>query len=360
MSVTRSLRLALIGCGDVAQRDYLPELHRLDDRVELVAVCGRTEARARKTGEEHGAAWFTDYRKMLATVDIDLVANLTPIQVHAETTLAALEAGKHVYSEKPLAGTVAEAEAVKRAAVDRGLIVVAAPSIMLYPQIRRARKLLREGTVGPVSSVRGYGHGGVPPWGGYTSDSSPFFAKGGGPVRDMGVYPLHTITGLLGPAERVTAMASKTISSFEEPSSGRVIPMEVEDNWDLLLDLGENRLASVSANFCVAGSRAPQLEIYGHDGTIALDLLDVSAPIEVLNRTGKWEQVPIDGGGRASGPDHLLGIEHLVDCVTSKREPEVSMDHAIHVIEIMEKAALSVHDGRTQTIESRFAFTGKD
>ena len=84
------LKLALLGCGDVAQRDYLPEIHRLSDRVELVAVCSRTEQRARDVAAQYGArAWYTDYARMLAESDADLVANLTPIQLHAETTLAA-------------------------------------------------------------------------------------------------------------------------------------------------------------------------------------------------------------------------------------------------------------------------------
>ena len=91
------LKLALLGCGDVAQRDYLPELHRLSDRVELVAVCSRSESRARAVAAQYGArAWYTDYRRLLDESGAELVANLTPIPMHAETTLAALQAGKHV------------------------------------------------------------------------------------------------------------------------------------------------------------------------------------------------------------------------------------------------------------------------
>ena len=92
-------RLALLGCGDVAQRDYLPEMHRLADRAELVAVCGRTESRAREVAARyHIRTWYTDYSRMLAESDADAVVNLTPIQLHADTNLAALQSGRHVYT----------------------------------------------------------------------------------------------------------------------------------------------------------------------------------------------------------------------------------------------------------------------
>src|SRR5262245_31398652 len=98
------IKLALLGCGDVAQRDYLPEFHRLADRAEIVAVCGRTEARARQVAEQYNIKrWYAGYEQMLAETEAEAVINLTPIALHLETTLAALEAGKHVYTEKPVA-----------------------------------------------------------------------------------------------------------------------------------------------------------------------------------------------------------------------------------------------------------------
>jgi predicted dehydrogenase len=348
-------RLALLGCGDVAVRDYLPELQRLADRVELTAVCSRTAQRAQMVAEQFGArAWYTDYHRMLAECDADLVANLTPIQIHAETTSAALRSGRHVYSEKPLASTVQEAQAVAEEAKQRHLTLICAPCVLLFPQVRYARTLLQEGMIGPVFSARGQGQGGVPPWQGYTSDPSPFFAAGGGPALDMGVYPLHALTGLLGPARRVVAMTGKSRESFlvdEGPAAGTRIPIEVDDNWHLLLDIGHGCLASVEASNCVQATRAPQLELMGLAGTIAVDLLDVAAPVAV-NRAGHgWEEVPVPHM-RDRGPDHLLGIEHLVHCVDSGATPVLSAEHAIHVLEIVERAAQSAREGRAQQLET--------
>jgi predicted dehydrogenase len=351
------LKLALLGVGDVAQRDYLPEFHRIADRAELVGACGRTEERVNEVADLYGIpARYTDYRRMLAETDAAAVVNLLPIQLHAETTLACLEAGKHVYVEKTVAGTAAEAARLRDEARQQGLTLVCAPSVLLYPQVRFARRLLTEDAIGPVHSARGHGHGGVPPWGGYPSDPSPFFAAGGGPAVDMGVYPLHALTGLLGPARSVSAMAARAQRSFvigDGPLAGREIPVAVPDNWHLVLDLGGELLASIQANNVVQGSRAPQLELFGLRGTIALNLLDVSAPVEVLRPSGAWESIPVPHD-RATGPDHILGVEHLVDCVATGMTPVLGIDHALHVVEIIEAAARSAETGSTQDLASTF------
>lgn len=352
------LKLAVLGVGDVAQRDYLPELHRLAERVELVAVCGKGEARVRSVASEYGVPrWHTDHRRMLDDSRIDAVLNLTPIQIHAETNLAVLRAGKHLYSEKPFAGSVAEGKLLEFEALRRGLKVVSAPCVMLFPQVCYAAQLLVEGAIGSVYSARAHGHGGVPPWSGYSSDPSQFFTAGGGPLVDMGVYPLHALTGLLGPVRRVAAMAARGNSSFvvpDGPAIGKRVDVTVEDNWRLVLDLGDRRLASVDANNVVQATRAPQLEIFGLEGTIAVNLLDVSAPVELYRPSSGWEQIAMPRTGRASGPDHLLGVEHLVDCVEHDGEPVLSIAHALHVVDILERVALSAAEGRMMEVTSTF------
>lgn len=349
-------KLAFLGVGDVAQRDYLPELYRIADKSELVAVCGKHEARARAVAEHYHARWFTDFERMLSESEFDALVNLSPIQLHYETTLAALRAGKHVFSEKPLASSPADAQTLAREAETRGLKLVCAPCVMLFPQVVRAQALLGENAVGTIYSARGYGHGGVPPWLGYTSDPSPFFAQGGGPGLDMGVYPLHALTGLVGPAKRVSAFLSRTRDSFvvaDGPAAGKRVPVEVADNWHLLLDLGGGRLASVQANNVAQDSISPQLELFGATGTLALNLLDVSAPIEVL-RDGAWETLALERTGRAAGPDHLLGVEHLVNCIQNDTAPVLNSAHAIHVLEILAGAEQSARDGCAVTLTTTF------
>jgi len=356
--MTRTVELALLGCGDVAQRDYLPEMYRLAGRAELVAVCGRTAERVRQVAEQYDIpAQYDDYRAMLAESDAEAVINLTPIQLHAETTLAALESGKHVYSEKPIATTLDDAVRIRDEADRRGLTLVCAPSVLLFPQVRFASDLVKSGRIGKVHAALGRGYGGVPPWSGYPSDPSPFFARGGGPLADMGVYPLHAITGILGPVQRVSAFAAQARDSFvveEGPFAGNRVPMEVEDNWHLMLDFGDGRLASVTANNVAQDSRAPQMELFGLEGTVSVNLLDVSAPVETLIPGEGWASHTVQHE-RSAGPDHLLGVEHLVECLDGGARPIPSVEHAIHVVEIMQAATRSAAAGRAIDLETSFA-----
>ena len=345
-------RLAILGPGDVAQRDYLPEFHRIADRAEIVAARDRAERRAREVAESHGAGWFTDEATMLAETHPDALVNLTPIQEHSETTLTALEAGVHVYSEKPLAGSVADGRKLAAAAADRGLVLVAAPCVMLFPQIVVTGRLLDEGRIGEVHSARGTVMGAVPPWPGFTSDPTPYFRRGGGPLVDLGVYPLHAITGLVGPARRVAALSSRVHDAFtvpDGPAAGTRIEPEVDDTWVALLDLGDGRIATVEANYSSHATTAAELELMGTHGTIALSLLDVSAPIEVLTGDGRT-RVDVPRTGRDEGPDHLLGVEHLLDRIDDGATPIPSAAHAIHVLEMVEGAERSSREGTFVTL----------
>jgi len=350
------VKLAFLGCGDVAERDYLPEFHRLADRAEIVAVCGRTPDRVRRVAAEYEIpTFYTNYTQMLAETAADAVVNLTPIQLHAETTLAALKAGKHVYTEKPLASTVADARRIQETAQRRECILVCAPCVRLFPQVQYAQSLLSAGEIGEVYSARAYGHMGVPPWTGYASDPSPFFAQGAGPAMDMGVYPLHALTTLLGPVRRVTAVVSHVLDSFvveDGPAAGKRVPVEADDNWQMILDFGEGRLAMVAANNVAVASRAPQVEIHGLRGTVALDPIDVASPVSVLRAGYDWEDVILPPTGRTAGPDHHLGVEHLVECIQHDQEPRLSAAHALHVVEIIEKAALSAQTGCVQPLDT--------
>ena len=351
------LRLAVVGVGDVAQRDYLPELHRLAGRARLVAISSRSPERVRAVAERYPVALATtDVAEILACEDVDAVLNLTPFDAHVGVTLAALRAGKHVYSEKPLAPDTAAAAQIREEAQRRGLVVVAAPSVLVFPQVRRAAEIAASGELGPIHSARGHGLGGVPPWDGYASDPAPFFARGGGPLRDMAVYPLHALTGILGPVRRVAALGRRTRSSFvpqDGPAAGREIPVEVPDNWRLLVEHEGGALSSVEADNCAAGAAAPELELRGEAGVVAVSLLDMTEPVRVLEPGGSW-RVEQPQHPRPAGPDHVLGVEELVACAQSGRPTVLSVEHALHVIEVLEAAAVSDAEGATVAVRSSF------
>lgn len=347
------LKLALLGCGDVAQRDYLPEFHRVADRAELVAVCTRSVTRMKEAMQRYAIPnGYTDYHQMLAESDAEAVINLTPIALHDETNFAILESGRHLYSEKPVASSSLVAQRLAEMAQARGLQAVCAPNIRLFPQMQYVLRLIEEGAIGPVYSARGYGHFGVPPWTGYFSDPSPFFAAGAGPMMDMGVYPLHALTTLIGPVRRVVALVTKVHESFtitEGPYAGLRVPVEADDHWHVLLDFGGGCIASVAANAVVVDTRCPPLELHGLSGTIAFDPIYVQQPVEVLSRGCTWETVrppfPETNPGRSAGPDHILGVVHLLDCIEGRCSPQLSLDQAAHVLRVIEAAAESARTG---------------
>jgi predicted dehydrogenase len=135
------------------------------------------------------------------------------------------------------------------------------------------------------------------------------------------------------------------------PAAGKVVPVEADDNWQLILDFGNGCLASLAANNVVYGSRAPQVEIHGLEGTIVLDPIDVSAPVELLRKGKGWQTIrpPFpgdDGQGRQAGPDHHLGVAHLVACIQQDQAPLLSIDHALHVLGVIETAALAAGEKR--------------
>jgi predicted dehydrogenase len=349
------LRLGVIGVGDVAQRDYLPEAHRLTGTAEIAVVCGRDPGRVRSVASEYGVpAWSTDYEELLSS-DIDAVVNLTPAPAHATITRAALRSGRHVYTEKPLASTPAQARKLQDEAVSRGLVLVCAPSVALFPQLQRARDIVASGELGTVWSARAQALGGIPPWDGYDSDPSPYFSADNGPLADMAVYPLHALTALLGPVRRVAAIARRTRDRFtiaSGPRSGEVVKVEAEDQWHLVLDLG-TCTASVEANFATVDSTAADFELRGDHGALALSLFDGAKPISVLRPGAEnWSELPVTRA-RSSGPDHILGVLHLAECVAAGRQPLASAAHAIHVLDVIAAARQAARRGETVNVETQ-------
>jgi predicted dehydrogenase len=348
------VRLAVVGAGDVAQRDYLPEAHRLGGVAEISVLCGRDPGRVRAVADRFGIpAWSTDYDEVLAG-EIDAVVNLTPAPAHEDLTRAALRAGRHVYSEKPMALDAARAARLRDEAAQRGLTLVCAPSILLFPQVRLVRDILASGQLGMIRSARAHALGGIPPWEGYDSDPTPFFAADGGPLVDMGVYPLHALAGLLGPVRRVTAMTARTRDHFtveSGPRAGQVVQVQDADQWHLLAELG-TCVASVEANFSTVESAAAECELRGDQGAVAFSLLDVAAPVRVL-RPGAdgWAELPV-AREREAGPDHILGVVHLAECITSGSEPVPSAAAAIHVLEVIAAARESASTGCAVSVQA--------
>ena len=350
-----TIRLGVIGAGDVAWRDYLPEIGRLTGAsVEVItSMDGR---RARDAATHFSIPRWGAGVDAVLEADVDAVVNLTPSAAHASINRQCIGAGKHVYSEKPFAATLSDADELINLAAQRGVTLVCAPSVMVFPQVRRADETIHRGDVGTVWSVVGQFLGGRPPWDGYASDPTPFFAAGAGPLRDIGVYPLHAVTGLIGPAHSVVAYSVKTQASFQPddgPMARRRVPVVADDLWHVMLRLRGDVIATLRSDFATAGTTAiPDVEINGEGGSLSLALIDMTAPL-VVHRGGTTETF-LAPNARAEGPDHLLGVQHLVDCLTHGTSNLLSAEHARHVIEIIEAAERSATTGNTVHLTTTF------
>lgn len=339
------MRLAVIGVGDVAYRDYLPQFGRIAHlgTVSLVIARNleRTQAAARFFRVLHVDV---DWRRALDS-DVDAVINLTPAPIHGEINLALANAGRHFYSEKPFARDVAEGKAIIAAAARTGCVIAAAPSVMVYPQVLRAAEVLRSGELGAIHSARATATTAPPPWGGYVGDHAPFFSADVGPLSDMGVYPLHALTGLLGNVVTVSALSSRTRSSFavnDGPFAGTTVPVEVDDNWQIALALDSGILASLQVAYCITQPGSCHLEIAGEAGSMVVPILDPSEPLRItIGGTTRDEPV---GHHRNDGPDHLLGVLDFLEAIRDSREPVINSAHALHVVAVrraIEEAARS-------------------
>lgn len=342
----RPLRLGIVGCGNVlgAYRAPLAEL-RLRGLAEVVIACGRARQQAATEAMLGPVRFTTQDVAVLASDDLDVVLILTSMNEHARLAAAALRAGKHVLVEKPLATNLPDARALLEIAARGPGHLVCAPFTILSPTFQTLARRLRRGEIGKVCLARArYGWSG-PTW------NEWFYRPGGGALFDLGVYSLTSLTGLLGPVRRVTAMAGTAVPVRE--INGRSLPVQVEDNAQVLLDFGDSAFGVVTTGFTMQQYRGPALEIYGSTGTLQMmgDDWDPDGYELWRNNVGAWQLY------KETAPDWPWtdGLRHLVECLHAGTVPWTTPEHAYHVLEVMLRAQESSRTGQALVIESSFA-----
>lgn len=365
----------MVGAGDVAQHTYLPGLARQHaaGTLEFVALCDQLPGRADALADRYGVPHrYTSYQRMLAEAPIDAVVNLTPPTFHADAIVQALAVGKHVYSEKPIALSIADADRVIEAAKRAGLVLAVAPALMTHPDMREVRDLIRQGLIGKVCYVRARGSHPGPAWLlDYRTDPTWFYQPGAGPVYDLGIYPLTYVTAFLGPAKRVFAFSGIAIPERDVRAGtarGKVIRVGVDDNTPIQLDFGDACFAQIDASFVVFSSKGPRCEIAGSKGVINLAADAGEPPYEVfldLPERGLrgWLTPEQVYRGRLNPPrpardqvDWSLasGVEHFVRVIEGQDELLLRPEHARHVLEIILMAYESARQGRTLELTTTF------
>jgi len=351
MMNTSHVRVGIVGCGSVMHRYLIQGLVRVRDRVKLVAACDVLEEKRQYMRDNFGISNFTtDYHELVNSDEIDLVLVLTAGPTHAGPTKAALEAGKHVLTEKPMATNLKEAaELVELARRSPGYLVCA-PHVLLSKTYQIMWQRIQRGDIGKVLSARAmYGQTGLhwTPW---------FYMKGAGSLIDLGVYNVTSLTGFIGPAKRVMAMMGIAIPEYIV--RGQPLRPEADDNTQLLIDFGESVFAVVTTGFTIQKYRCPAIELYGSKGALQM-MGDDWAPkgYELWqNEVGAWQIFK----ERDPGWHWADGFRHLVDCIQQNVPPLIRPEHAYHVLEIMLKAQESSRDGEAKLIESTFTMPELD
>jgi predicted dehydrogenase len=290
---------------------------------------------------------------MLAGAAFDLLVNLTDMQEHERLNQQAIEAGKHVWSEKPMANSLAAGQKLLQVAKEKGVRIWGAPAMVVSPQFAFMAKTLAGGKLGKLSAAHAmYGHTG-PDWAAF------FYEKGGGSMPDLAVYNLTTLTGLLGPAKAVAAMTSIVTPTRRIRDKGE-IRVNAEDNAMVLMDHGNGLISHVQSGF-------NYFNPHGHDGS-----KEQRHTVSIVGRTGFLGLVGYDWDPRgvdlatADEPTprrHAtdkgnfvweMGASLAAECLATKKELLITPEHALHVLEVIQAARASQDTGRRIPLRSTF------
>jgi len=356
------VKLGVVGCGNISDA-YLTGAAR-SRLVAVEAVADVVPETARAKAEAYGVTAMP-FERMLENPEIAIVVNLTVPLAHAEVSRRVVEAGKHVYSEKPFAATFAEARELTAAARAKGVRLGSAPDTFLGAAHQAARRAIDEGRIGRV--VAGAACFATPGMEGWHPNPSFFFKRGGGPVLDIGCYPITQLVNCLGPVESVTAHASRgrtTRTVTSAPRKGEVIEVEVPTTVNGALAFASGANVAFTASWDVWKHNRLPIELYGTEGSLLNpDPNFFGGTVRVSARDGDWQDVPIDAHpfGRPNrktkaGFDvadyRMVGVLDLACAIAQARPHRANGDLALHVLEVMEALERSSVEGRAIRIET--------
>jgi predicted dehydrogenase len=348
----KRVKVGVIGCGSVSH-SYLPHLSKCP-HAELVSACDIIPERAKaQAARFHIPNHYPHIDQMLAGAAFDLLVNLTDMQEHERLNKQALAAGKHVWSEKPMANSLAAGQALLAQARKAGLRIWGAPAMVVSPQFAFMAKTIARGTLGRVAAAHAdYGHTG-PDWAAF------FYEKGGGSLPDLAVYNLTTLTGILGPAKSVVALTSVVTPTRKIRGKGE-IQVVAEDNAMVLMDHGNGLLSHVQSGF-------NYFNPHGHDGSQEQrHTLTVVGTAGSLGLVGyDWEPRGVDVATkdqpayRRHATDKgefvwQMGASLAARCLATGQDMLINPEHALHVLEIIQAARQSQDTGRRVSLRSVF------
>jgi UDP-N-acetylglucosamine 3-dehydrogenase len=323
------LKIGVIGCGSIAQHRHLPE-YGFNKETELTAVCDINEERANEVAEKYGVQAFTNYEELLTSTDVDAVSVCTPNYLHAPITIAALNAGKHVLCEKPMATSKEEAEAMIEAAAKSGKKLMIAHNQRFVKSHQKARQLIESGAIGKIYSFRtAFGHGGPEGWS-VEGKEGWFFQKEKafvGAMGDLGVHKTDLLRYVLG--EEIVE-----VGAFVETNAKEFA--DVDDNAVCVLKTENGIIGTLAASWAYVGTEDNSTIIYGEKAVLRLEddpnysLVVQYANGEVVNYELGKIQSNEEGGQQNS---HV--VEQFVEAVLTDKEPLVTGEEGMKSLAVI-------------------------
>ena len=347
------LKAGLIGCGNICGA-YLRN-NAAFPHVRIVKCASRGGESARAAAEQFGLVAVT-VDELLRDPEIDMILNLTVPAAHVELNLRALEAGKHVYTEKPFAITRDEAREVLRVASEKGLRVGCAPDTFLGGGHQTCRKLLDSGAVGRIAggcAIMAYR--GPESW---HPNSGFYYKRGAGPLMDMGPYYITALVNLLGPVKRVAGFGGRAVDLRlgRDANLGKTYPVEVDTHIAAVLEFASGAVVNLTMSFDVFRLSAQMencIELWGLDGAIRTP--------DPNTFSGEVRYANADSGSGWTTPENtfpyndnmrLIGLADMAAGIELGRPHRCSGELACHVTDVMCSILDAVEQGRTVAIES--------
>jgi predicted dehydrogenase len=342
MSIPK-VRVGVVGCGNISST-YLRIMPTFE-ALKVVACADMLEERAHARAAEFNVPKAYGVAQLLADPEVDLVVNLTIPQAHAEVGFAALEAGKHVYNEKPLAVSREDGRRLVELARPKGLLLGGAPDTFMGAGIQTVRKLLDDGAIGaPVAATAFMTNHGHESW---HPDPAFYYQAGGGPMFDMGPYYLTALVALLGPVRRVSgsariSFAERTITS--QPKAGASIAVQVPTHVVGVLDFECGAVVTIITSFDVWAANLPRIEIYGAEGTLSVpDPNTFGGPVQIFRAEERaWREAPLTHSYAANSRG--LGVADMAYALRSGRPHRPNGDLTYHILDVMH----AIHDASEQ------------
>jgi predicted dehydrogenase len=342
--------IAIVGCGNISDI-YLKNC--LAFGLNIVACSDLDMPRAKAKAAQYGVS-AQALADVLTNPSVQLIINLTPPSVHSDVSCSALDAGKHVYSEKPLATNRTDGAKLLDLAKRKGLRIGCAPDTFLGAGLQTCRKLLDAGAIGePVAAVAFFANHGMEMW---HPNPEFFYQPGAGPMFDLGPYYLTALVSLLGPVRRLT---SSTRISFPErlitsqPLAGAKIKVNTPTHVTGVLDFVAGPIATMITSFDVWAANLPRIEIYGSEGSLSVpDPNTFGGPVRVKGaQDEEWLDVPLIPGHTENSRG--LGVSDMVAGIRENRPHRANGEMAFHVLDLMQSFEEASTAGQHMEIRSR-------